>query len=236
MGDPRKQRKKYETPLHPWRRDQIDVELKIMGDYGLRNKRELWRAKTELSRIRGIARSLLAKTGQERAAIEQQFIGKLVRMGLAPEGTGIDAVLDMDIRDILERRLQTVVFRSGLAKTHQQSRQLVAHGHISLAGKVVYVPGYLVSREEEGRLKFSPESPVAKPDHPIRKTSGAPTEAPPMARTRKPRGAAAPPVRAKVPAKVVPAVIEDEAPVEIEEAVESQEAEPEENKSNESKA
>jgi small subunit ribosomal protein S4 len=231
LGDPKKQRKKYETPLHPWRRDQIDVELRIMGDYGLRNKRELWRYKTELSRIRGIARSLLAKSGAERAREEKQFLDKLVRMGLAPDGAGIDAMLDLDIRDVLERRLQTVVFRSGMAKTLQQARQFVAHGHVSVAGEIVSVPGYLVPKDEEGKIKFLGRSPLAKADHPARKAAaGAAAAAPPTRPRRSPaRGPAAPPIRAKEPPKVVPTV-EEETPAEIESLAEPAEPETEETK------
>ena len=59
MGDPKRTRKSYVTPRHPWRRDQLEVELHLIGDFGLRNKRELWRYKTMLSEVRGIARSML---------------------------------------------------------------------------------------------------------------------------------------------------------------------------------
>ncbi len=200
-----------------------------MGDYGLRNKRELWRYKTKLSQIRGIARALLAKTGEERAKVEKQFLDKLVRMGLAPDGTEIDAILDLDIRDLLERRLQTVVFRSGMAKSHQQARQLVSHGHVSVSGKVVSVPGYLVSRGEESKIKFWGQSPIAKSDHPIRKsaaTQAAPAPSPPKPKRTATRPVTPIPIRAKVPPKAIPPVIED-APVELEEPAEPVEAEEE---------
>ncbi len=169
MGDPKKQRKSYETPRHPWRRDQLEVELRLMGEYGLRNKRELWRYKTMLSHVRGIARSLLGKPEAERSRIEREYLAKLSRMGILPESASIDDVLDLEIRDLLERRLQTMVFRRGLAKTLYQARQLVSHGHISVAGKIVSVPGYMVKREEDQRLKYFAHSPLAKADHPLRK-------------------------------------------------------------------
>ncbi|MCJ7456219.1 30S ribosomal protein S4, partial [Candidatus Bathyarchaeota archaeon] len=96
MGDPRKQHKKYATPRHPWRRDQLDVELRLLGEYGLRNKHELWRYKTMLSEMRGIARSLLAKAGPEREKPEQEFLSRLKRMGLAGDNATIDDTLDLD--------------------------------------------------------------------------------------------------------------------------------------------
>jgi len=169
LGDPKKQRKKYETPRHPWRRDQLDVELSLMGEYGLRNKRELWRYKTMLSKMRGIARSLLAKSGPEREKSELDFLMRLRRMGLAGETTSVDDTLDLDIRDLLERRLQTRVFRGGLAASPSQGRQLIIHGHISVGDHVISVPGYLVTRENEDRVRYAAESALANSDHPLRK-------------------------------------------------------------------
>jgi small subunit ribosomal protein S4 len=169
MGDPKRTRRSYETPRHPWRRDQLEVELHLMGDFGLRNKRELWRYKTMLSKVRGQARSMLASTGEERARLEREYLSKLSRIGVLSESATIDDILDLDIRDLLERRLQTLVFRKGLAKTLFQARQLVSHGHISVAGKIISVPGYLVKRDEEGNLKYSSHSPLGKSEHPLRK-------------------------------------------------------------------
>jgi len=169
MGDPKRTRKSYETPRHPWRRDQLEVELHLMGDFGLRNKRELWRYKTMLSKVRGQARSMLASTAEERARLEREYLSKLTRIGVLSESATIDDILDLDIRDLLERRLQTVVFRKGLAKTLFQARQLVSHGHISVAGKIISVPSYMVKRDEEGALKYSSQSPLGKADHPLRK-------------------------------------------------------------------
>jgi small subunit ribosomal protein S4 len=169
MGDPKRDRKSYETPRHPWRRDQLEVELHLMGDYGLRNKRELWRYKTMLSEVRGIARALLGSTGEERERLEREYLSKLSRIGVLAESATIDEVLDLEIRDLLERRLQTVVFRKGLAKSLFQARQLVSHGHITVGGRIVSVPGYMVRRDEEQKLKYFSHSPLSKAEHPLRK-------------------------------------------------------------------
>jgi small subunit ribosomal protein S4 len=173
MGDPKKQRKTYETPRHPWRGDQLEVELRLLGEYGLRNKRELWRYKTMLSQVRGIARSLLGASEEERARMEREYLAKLSRIGVLSESASIDEILDLEIRDLLERRLQTMVFRRGLAKSVFQARQLVSHGHIAVAGKVVSVPGYIVKRDEEQKLKYFAHSPLSKSDHPLRKVVAA---------------------------------------------------------------
>jgi len=90
-------------------------------------------------------------------------------MGVLSESATIDDVLDLDIRDLLERRLQTMVFRKGLAKTLFQARQFVSHGHITVAGKIISVPGYIVKRDEEGKLKYFSQSPLSKADHSARK-------------------------------------------------------------------
>ena len=157
MGDPRKQRKKHESPRNPWRQEQIEAELQLIGEYGLRNKRELWKSRTALSRIRGIARSLLGKEELERVKLEKEFLESLSKQGVLPEKATIDDVLDLDIKDILERRLQTVTFRKGLAKSIQQARQLVTHGHVRLGARAISIPGYLVTRGDEPNIKLAPE-------------------------------------------------------------------------------
>ncbi|MEM2896623.1 MAG: 30S ribosomal protein S4 [Candidatus Bathyarchaeia archaeon] len=168
MGDPKKQRKKYDTSLHPWRRDQLDTELKLVGDYGLRNKRDLWKYKTMLSKIRGIARSLLAESSEEREKLEKQYLMKLSKLGLIPENPTLDDVLDMDIKNLLERRLQTVVYRMGLARSIHEARQLITHGHIAVGNRIVKAPSYLARRAEEKAVGYAPDSPLSKPTHPIR--------------------------------------------------------------------
>ena len=84
MGDPRKPRKAYQTPRHPWRKDQLEEELHLVGDYGLRNKRELRGHETELSQIRGIARTLLGAEEEERGPLERQYLTRLARLGILP--------------------------------------------------------------------------------------------------------------------------------------------------------
>jgi small subunit ribosomal protein S4 len=171
MGDPKRQRKKFDTPRFPWQIDTLDMELKLLGQYGLRNKREIWRHKTLLSKYRGIGRSLLGKSVQERSVQEEQLLGRLERLGILPDGAALDDVLDLTLQDILERRLQTLVFQRGLSQTIQQSRQLIAHGHISVNGQKVSSPSYLVLRDEEDNIAYSSKSPLTDPDHPVAKAA-----------------------------------------------------------------
>lgn len=157
MGDPKKQKKKYDSPRNPWGQEQIAAELQLIGEYGLRNKRELLKARTALSRIRGIARSLLGKEESERVKLENEFLQSLSRQGILSENANIDDVLDLDIKDILERRLQTLIFRKGLAKTIHQARQLISHGHIQVGKSFVSIPSFMVTRNDEPNIKLAPE-------------------------------------------------------------------------------
>lgn len=163
MGDPKRPRKKYETPKQPWRTERLLEELKIVGEYGLRNKRELWRAASILRKYRKIARSLFVLTEEERLRKESVLIRTLYRMGILPENATADDVLRLTVRDILERRLQTIVFRLGLAKTIYHARQLITHRHVAVGDRVVSAPSYLVKRGEEEKIKLLlPIKPVQK--------------------------------------------------------------------------
>ncbi len=168
MGDPKKQRKKFDTPRFRWRKDILQEELKLLGQYGLRNKHELWRHKTTLSKTRGIARSLIGKTREERAQMENEAISRLKKLGILQETAVLDNVLDLTIEDILERRLQTIVFRKGLARTIFQARQLITHGHITIDNRRVTIPGYIVPTTEEPLIVYSAQSAVATATHPLR--------------------------------------------------------------------
>ncbi|MGQ9551830.1 MAG: 30S ribosomal protein S4 [Candidatus Bathycorpusculaceae bacterium] len=168
MGDPKRQRKKYETPRFAWRKDVLQEELKLLGQYGLRNKHELWRHETMLSKFRGIARALMGKPPEERRKMENELLTRLKRLGVLPETAVLDDVLDLTIEDLLERRLQTIVFRKGLTRTIHQARQLITHGHISTERRRITVPSYMVTREEEKQIKYTPQSPLQNPNHPLR--------------------------------------------------------------------
>jgi small subunit ribosomal protein S4 len=185
LGDPKRQRKKYETPRFLWRKDTLQEELKLLGQYGLRNKHELWRHETSLSKYRGIARSLIGKTPEERAKMENELLMKLKKIGVLQETAALDNVLDLAIEDMLERRLQTLVFRKGLAKTSYQARQLITHGHIVIGNRRITIPSYIVSREEEAQLTYSAQSTLVNPNHPTRVAMTVVTKQPEI---RQPRG------------------------------------------------
>ncbi|RLE54639.1 MAG: 30S ribosomal protein S4 [Thermoprotei archaeon] len=163
MGDPKRPRKKWRGPRHPWRKDVLIEELRLVGEYGLRNKRELWIAKEFLRRIRARARQLLALPPEEREKGERELVRRLYKLGLLPsENATIDDILSLTVRDVLERRLQTIVYRKGLARSIHEARQLIVHDHIAIGGRRVNCPGHLVTRDEEPLIDYAPTSPFYK--------------------------------------------------------------------------
>ncbi len=146
----------------------MENELRLLGEYGLRNKRELWRHRAMVSKFRSMARSLLSMSTSERAKLEAQLLGRLKHLGILPEAAVLDNVLDLATESVLERRLQTLVLRRDLAKTIHQARQLITHGHIAVGGRKVFSPSYLVAREEEGNIGYASTSPLNNTDHPLR--------------------------------------------------------------------
>jgi len=156
MGDPKKQRKKYRRPSHPWEKDRIESENKLLRKYGLRRKEEVWKTETLLRSFRRNARRLLAASGPQAELETKQMLERLKRLGLISSGATLDDVLGLTVENILERRLQTIVSKKGLAKTPLQARQLVLHGHVMISGKRVTVPSYLVYVKEEGEIGLAP--------------------------------------------------------------------------------
>ncbi len=154
MGDPKKSRKKYDTPSHPWQKDRIIEEKKIMREYGLKNKREIWKAQTEIRRIRMLARHLLGYRKDDKEQRVRELLGRLYRLGILDENATLDDVLSLKTTDWLDRRLQTLVFKKGLAKSIKQARQFIVHGLIAINGKKITVPGYIVRRDEENTIGY----------------------------------------------------------------------------------
>ena len=164
MGDPKKSKKNYNRPRSIWTSDQISSELYIVGSYGLRNKRELWKAQTEIARIRNQARALLSLSIDVRQEKETQLLNYLSRLGLVSSGSSLDDVLNLKIEDILERRLQTIIMKKSNLKSPYQARQLVVHGHVSLGNRKINLPGYLVRKEEESQILVHLTPSVESPE------------------------------------------------------------------------
>ncbi len=168
MGGIKRQRKKIETPGHPYDKARLERELPLVGTYGLRNKRELWRARTILSTARQQARGLLALDPEARKTREQELLSRLSRFGMLPQNSNLDSVLALEIKVVLERRLQTIVFRKGLAASPYQARQFITHRHIAIGTGVATSPSRLITVAEEDLISYAPRSPLNDQGHPSR--------------------------------------------------------------------
>jgi len=173
MGYPGKNTKSYNTPKHPWQAARIEPEVELVKRYGLRNKREVWKAHSELKKYRELARKLLAEStkgkleGHVKTDVDN-ILNRLKRYGLIKTEGGLDDILSLDVNNFLERRLQTQVHKQGLANTQKQARQFIVHGHIAVAGRKITVPGYLVPTNEELSLGYYVGSELSKESHPSR--------------------------------------------------------------------
>jgi len=173
MGYPGKNTKSYNTPKHPWQASRIEPEVELVKRYGLRNKREVWKAHSELKKYRELARKLLAEStkgkveGHIKTDIEN-IITRLKRYGLLKTDAVLDDILSLDVNNFLERRLQTQVHKQGLANTPKQARQFIVHGHIAVAGRKITIPGYHVQSNEELSLGYYVNSELSKESHPSR--------------------------------------------------------------------
>lgn len=163
MGQPKKQRRKYDTPKHMFKGREGESDL--IRAFGLKNARELWKAKSEVARIRSLARGLLAKSDEK---LESDLIGRLKRAGLISGEARLEDVLKITIEDVLDRRLQTQVYKRGLANSVRQARQEIVHGHISVAGKRMNAPGHTTTLTEAESLDFYAGSALTDPEHPAR--------------------------------------------------------------------
>jgi len=170
MGKPKFSRKKYETPSHPWEEERIKAENELIKKYGLKNKREIWKAQTRLRNYRGQARELFARITSDAESKKEsdQLLMHLNKMNILPKNATLDDVLALKTESILSRRLQTITYLKGLANTPDQARQLISHGHISIGNRRVTIPSYMVTQDEEGEIGYMPDSPLNDTMHPAR--------------------------------------------------------------------
>lgn len=155
----KRQRKKYERPKKPWDKQRIEKEKEILKKFGLRRKKEIWRAEALLRKFRRMARQLIAKKDEK---MEKELIGKLARLGLLSENASLDDVLSLTVENILERRLQTILFKKGLASTIKQARQFIVHGKVKIGERKIPYPSYLVPKDEEDKIQLSSTIQIKK--------------------------------------------------------------------------
>lgn len=172
MGEPKFSRPKFDTPSHPWKASRIEEEHGIQAQHGLKNMREIWKAKSQLRRYRRQAMRLIGAADTDQGHGKREMEGLLASLnnkGLIASDAILDDILSLGTEDILNRRLQAQVYYKGLATTMKQARQLVNHGLICVGDQKVTIPSYPVTRDEEELIKYHPSSDLNNPEHPIRK-------------------------------------------------------------------
>ena len=170
MGDPRRLTKKYSTPKHPWQKGRIEAEKVIETDYGTKNKKEIWKMNSILKHFQeGAKKASALNMGEQMKKEFTQLLGRAKNLGILPQDANtIDAILSLSLNDVMGRRLQTLVYKKGLARSPKQARQFIVHEHIIVGGRRVNVPSYIVPLSEEETLSFDPKSSLAQEDHPER--------------------------------------------------------------------
>ncbi|EGG03078.1 uncharacterized protein MELLADRAFT_75362 [Melampsora larici-populina 98AG31] len=149
---PRNHNKTYKVPRRPYEAPRLDAELKLAGEFGLRNKREIWRIALTLSKIRRAARELLKLEDKDPKRL---FEGNALIRRLDE----MDYVLALNIEDFMERRLQTQLFKSGLAKSIHHARVLIRQRHIRVGKQIVNVPSFVVRLDSQKHIDFALTSP-----------------------------------------------------------------------------
>lgn len=155
MGDIKRKRKLFRRPKKLYDRTRMDEENVLVERYGLKNKREIWKAKTAVSKLRRRAKTLISKDMEE----QQAFFNKLNKTGL--KINNVSDVLALTEEDIFERRLQTFLFRKKMANTVKMARQLIVHKNVLVDGAVVNIPSFVVTKELENKI-FIKERKIKK--------------------------------------------------------------------------
>lgn len=176
MGDPKRHRKKYVTPMHPWFGPRILEEKSLTKDYGLKNKKEIWKMASVLRKVKAQAKALATREDDQASKESRLLISKLSRLNLVSDKARMDDVLSLTLKNVLDRRLQTFVHNLGLAKSVRQARQFIVHGHIFVKDRKVNVPSYLILADEEKSISFDPLSSLSSSDHPERFVKKQPVE------------------------------------------------------------
>jgi small subunit ribosomal protein S4 len=168
MGDPRKTRKTYSGPRHPWQKARIEEEKVLLREFGLKNKTEIYKHNSMIKRMINHYKDLNSVTTSQADVEKKQLLSRAHRLGLMPAEKDITAMLDLTVRDALERRLQTVLFKKKLARSVKQARQFITHRHVMINGRVVDAPSYIVPVSEEDSIVFIERSALSDEMHPER--------------------------------------------------------------------
>ena len=173
MGSVKKQRSKYSGPSHPWQRARLEEEGPLKIEYGLKSKTEIWKMNSFMKNIKFNAKKLIPLTTEQAQQEKKQLIAKINTYGLLPQqAVKVEDALNITLKNMLERRLQTMLVKAGFAKSVKQARQMITHRHVFVDGKLITSPSYLVRVSEEAKIGFSGGSAFLSADHPERMQAG----------------------------------------------------------------
>ncbi|MBT5215137.1 30S ribosomal protein S4 [Candidatus Woesearchaeota archaeon] len=166
MGTVKRLRKKYEGPSHPWEAERLEEERQLKKEYGLKNKKEIWKIASKLKGIKTQAKNLIADRSEQARKEEASLLEKLSNLGILKEGSTLDNILEINVGQLMARRLQSMAMTKGLARSSRQARQMISHGHITINNNKTSIPSYLVKVSEEASIEYSPNSKFKDPEHP----------------------------------------------------------------------
>ncbi len=144
----KRKHKTYSKPKRPFDKVRIDEEAEIKEEFGLKNKKEIWKAEARIKSIREKGKKLILAGPEE----QQVLFDKLKKIGL--EINSIADILSLDKKDYLQRRLQTILVNKKLARTPKGARQLITHKKVLVNGNIVNSPSYIVPVELENKISL----------------------------------------------------------------------------------
>jgi len=151
------------TPRRPFEKERLDNELMVVGKFGLKNKREVWRVQLTLARIRKAARELLTLDEKDPRRLFEgaALMRRMYKLGLLNENENkLDYVLGLTVQKFMERRLQTMVLKNNIAKSIHEARVWIRHRHIRVGKQLVNVPSFMVKVDSEKQIDFASTSPL----------------------------------------------------------------------------
>jgi small subunit ribosomal protein S4 len=168
MGDIKKIRKKFQRPSHPWQKDRILHENALVKEYGLKNKSEVWKLISLLANFKKSAKESISSSSKQHQLVAEQLLQRLRSIGLLSQTSLLNDVLTLTEKDVMERRLQTILYRKGFARSVNQARQLITHCHVKVDGRKISSPSYIVKKNEEDKITYADNSSLFAPEHPER--------------------------------------------------------------------
>lgn len=142
----KRKHKTYSKPKRPFDKKRFEEETEIKKEFGLKNKKEIWKAEAEIKSIREKAKKLISADEQE----QKRLFERLQKKGF--DVNSIADVLGLEKKDYLKRRLQTIIVEKKLATTSKTARQLITHKKVFVDGKIVNSPSYIVPKKLENKI------------------------------------------------------------------------------------